>query len=308
MEIHQLRYFAAVMDEGTFTAAAHRLHVSQSGISTQVAKLESELGQQLLDRSGRRIRLTPAGEAVLPLARNALAILEAIQHTAAEFADAVRGRARLGMIMGCSIPAFLDTVADLGRTHPGIELSLHEGHSDDLQTQVLSGSLDLALIGYAGEVAPGLDVSVVIDEPITAVVPAGHPLDRTDLRLADLQGEKVLCLSLGTGIRAAYEDSCRRIGLDPRVDIDASSPAALLRLAERGAGAAVLSASSAQGTDLRTVPLTDAPTHARLGLITRRGRHSPAVQLLLTGLLAALRPRHQGPRPVAGLVRGLRTS
>ncbi|MGA5411918.1 LysR family transcriptional regulator [Streptomyces lavendulocolor] len=289
MEIHQLRYFAAVMDEGTFTAAAHRLHVSQSGISTQVAKLEQELGQQLLDRSGRRVRLTPAGEAVLPLAKNALATFEAIRHTAAEFADAVRGRVRLGMIMGCSIPAFLDTVAGLGRTHPGIELSLHEGYSDGLQTQVLSGSLDLALIGYAGDVAPGLEVGVVIDEPIITVVPAGHPLDRTELRLADLRGAKILCLSPGTGIRAAYEDSCHRIGLAPRVDIDASSPDTLLRLAERGAGAAVLSASSAQDTGLRTVPLTDADTHARLGLITRRGRHSPAVELLRTGLLDALR-------------------
>ncbi|MFF4846155.1 LysR family transcriptional regulator [Streptomyces collinus] len=288
MEIHQLRYFAAIMDEGTFTAAAHRLHVSQSGISTQVAKLELELGQQLLDRSGRRIRLTPAGKAVLPLARNALAALEAIKHTADEFADAVRGQVRLGMIMGCSIPAFLDTIADLGHTHPGIELSLHEGYSDDLQAQVLAGSLDLALIGYAGSVAPGLEASIVIDEPIAAAVPAGHPLDRPNLRLGDLRGEKILCLCPGTGIRAAYEDSCRRIGIGPRVDIDASSPVALLRLTERGAGVAVLSASSMQGTGLQTVPLTDAATRARLGLVTRGGQHSPAAQLLRTRLLAAL--------------------
>ncbi|MFI6287992.1 LysR family transcriptional regulator [Streptomyces sp. NPDC051018] len=289
MEMRQLRYFAAVVDEGTFTAAARRLHVSQSGISTQVAKMEHELGQRLLDRSGRQVRLTPAGEAVLPLAKNALATLDAIRHTAAEFAEAVRGRVRLGMITGCSIPPFLDTVADLGRTHPGIELSLHEGHSDDLQSQVLSGSLDLALIGYAGTVAPDLEASVVIDEPIAAVVPAGHPLDRAELRLADLRGEKILCLSRGTGIRAAYEYSCRRLGLDPRVDLDAGSPVALLRLAERGAGVAVLSASSVQGSGLRAVPLTDAAAHARLGLVARRDQHSPAVRLLRTKLLAALR-------------------
>ncbi|MEW2063742.1 LysR family transcriptional regulator [Streptomyces sp. NPDC007002] len=288
MEIHQLRYFAAIVDEGTFTAAAHRLHVSQSGISTQVAKLELELGQQLLYRSGRRIRLTPAGEAVLPLAKNALATLEAIKHTAAEFADALRGRVRLGMIMGCSIPAFLDTIADLSHTHPGIEVSLHEGYSDDLQAQVLAGSLDLALIGYAGSVAPGLETGIVIDEPITAAVPAGHPLDRPDLRLRDLRDERILCLCPGTGIRAAYEDSCHSIGLRPRVDIDASSPVTLLRLAERGAGVAILSASSTQGFSGQAIPLADAATHARLGLINRQGQHPPAVQLLRTRLLAAL--------------------
>ncbi|MFD5421712.1 LysR family transcriptional regulator [Streptomyces sp. NPDC127069] len=289
MEMHQLRYFAAVVDEGTFTGAAHRLHVSQSGVSTQVAKLERELGHALFDRSGRQVRLTSAGEAVLPLAKSALATLDAIRHTAAEFADAVRGRVRLGMVMGCSIPPFLDTLADLGRSHPGIELGLHEGHSEDLQSQVLAGSLDLALIGYAGEAAGGLEADVVIDEPIAAVVPAGHPLDRTELPLAALRGEKVLCLPPGTGIRAAYEDSCRRAGLDPRVDLEASSPAALLRLAERGAGVAVLSASSAQGAGVRAVPFADAATHARLGLVTRPGQHSPAARLLRTRLLAALR-------------------
>ncbi|MFJ6620972.1 LysR family transcriptional regulator [Kitasatospora sp. NPDC091335] len=289
MEMHQLRYFAAVVDEGTFTAAAARLHVSQSGISTQVAKLERELGQQLLERAGRQVRLTPAGEAVLPLAKNALATLDAIRHAAAEFADAVRGRVRLGMITGCSIPPFLDTVADLGRSHPGIELSLHEGPSEDLQAQVLAGSLDLALIGYAGEVCAGLEATVAVDEPIAAVVPAGHPLDRARLRLADLRGEKILCLSSGTGIRAAYRDSCRRLGLDPRVDIEASSPAALLRLAERGAGVAVLSASSAAGAGLRAVPLSDAATYARLGLVARLDQQSPAVRLLRARLRAALR-------------------
>lgn len=286
--MHQLRYFAAVVDEGSFTAAAARLHVSQSGVSTQVAKLEHELDQQLLDRSGRKVRLTPAGEAILPLARNALATLDAIRHTAAEFADAVRGRVRLGMIMGCAIRPFLDTVADLGRTHPGVELSLHEGHSDLLQSQVLAGSLDLALIGYAGEVSPGLEVTVVIDDPIAAVVPAGHPLDRAELQLSDLRGEKILCLSPGTGLRAAYDHSCAQLGLDPRVDIEASSPVAVLRLAERGAGVAVLSASAVEDPGLRAVPLTDAGTNARLGLVARPDQRSPAVRLLRARLKTAL--------------------
>ncbi|MYT19369.1 LysR family transcriptional regulator [Streptomyces sp. SID7760] len=289
MEMHQLRYFSAVVDEGTFTGAAERLHVSQSGVSTQVAKLERELGQRLFDRSGRHVRLTPVGEAVLPLAKSALATLDTIRHTAAEFADAVRGRIRIGMIRGCSLPPFLDTLADLGRTHPGIELSLHEADSDELQSDVLAGSLDLALIGYSGPVADGLEASVVIEEPLAAVVPPGHALDRAELHLAALRGEKILCLPRGTGIRAAYEDSCRRLGLDPKVDLEASSPATLLRLAERGAGVAVLSTSSAQGAGLRAVPLGDAAARARLGLVTRPNEHSPAVRLLHIRLLAAWR-------------------
>ncbi|MEV7616737.1 LysR family transcriptional regulator [Streptomyces sp. NPDC089799] len=312
MEMHQLRYLAAVVDEGTFTAAAARLHVSQSGVSTQVAKLEKELGQQLLERSGRRVRLTAAGEAVLPLAREALEALSGIEHTAAEFAQAVRGRVRLGMIRGCAIPGFLDAVADFGRTHPGVVLSLHEDDSQALRGQVLARSIDLALFAFPGHdrsavsaasgasappagtaAEPELDVTVVIDEPIALAVPEGHPLDRASVRLADVQAEaeRILCLSHGTGIRAAYERSCLRAGIEPRVDIDASAPLTLLGLVRRGAGVAVLSPSSAGGVaGLRTVPVTDAATHACLGLAIRSDRRSPAARLLLDGLRTALAP------------------
>ncbi|MFG2293310.1 LysR family transcriptional regulator [Streptomyces sp. NPDC048603] len=301
MEMHQLRYLAAVVDEGTFTAAAARLHVSQSGVSTQVAKLERELGQQLLERSGRRVRLTAAGEAVLPLAREALEALAGIEYTAAEFAQAVRGRVRLGMIRGCSIPGFLDAVADFGRAHPGVDLSLHEDDSQALRGQVLARSIDLALFafpgrggqaGQAGQAAePELDVTVVIDEPIALAVPEGHRLDRDSVRLADVraEAERVLCLPHGTGIRAAYERSCLQVGIEARVDIDASAPQTLLGLVKRGAGVAVLSPSSAGGVEgLRTVPVTDAATHACLGLAIRSDQRSPAARLLLAGLAASL--------------------
>ncbi|MEU7062611.1 LysR family transcriptional regulator [Streptomyces sp. NPDC046161] len=288
MELHQLRYLAAVVDEGTFTAAAARLHVSQSGISTQVGKLERELGQQLLERSGRRVQLTAAGEAVLPLAREALETLDSIEHTASEFAQATRGRVRLGMIAGCAIPGLLDAVAGIGASHPQIVLSLHEDDSRALRTQVLTRSLDLALIAFAGRTEPELDVGVILDEPIAAVVPEGHRLARRSVRLADLEGEKVLSLPQGTGIREAYERSCLRLGIEPRVDIEASSPQTLLGLAQRGAGVAVLSPSSGVADGVSAVPISDAATHACLGLAIRPDQRSPAARLTLARLRAAL--------------------
>ncbi|GHB66969.1 LysR family transcriptional regulator [Streptomyces cirratus] len=288
MELHQLRYLAAVVDEGTFTAAAARLHVSQSGISTQVGKLERELGQQLLERSGRRVHLTAAGEAVLPLAREALETLDSIEHTASEFAQATRGRVRLGMIRGCAIPGLLDAVAGIGKTHPDVVLSLHEDDSHALRTQVLTRSLDLALIAFADRAEPELDVTVIIDEPIAAVVPEGHRLARPSMRLTELQGERVLCLPQGTGIRDAYERSCLQLGIEPRVDIEASSPQTLLGLARRGAGVAVLSPSSGVGDGISPVPITDATTRACLGLAIRPDQRSPAARLTLARLRAAL--------------------
>ncbi|WP_040792435.1 LysR family transcriptional regulator [Nocardia paucivorans] len=288
MEIHQLRYLAAVVDEGSFTDAAARLHVSQSGVSTQIAKLERELGHRLLHRSGRRVRLTPVGEAVLPLARAALESLGAIAHTAVEFAEAVRGSVRLGMIMGCSLPGFLDAIAETARTHPGVTVGLTEDHSSVLQAQVLSRSLDLALIGFAEAPAQGLDVTVVGDEPLVVVVPHGHRLDRASLLLSDLREETVLCLPRGTGIRTAYERSCLRSGVEPRVTLEANSPETLLGLVHRGAGVAVLTHSAGTTPGVRAVPLVDAPVRACLGVVRRPDQRSPAVRLLLTRLERAL--------------------
>lgn len=289
MELHQLRYLAAVVEEGSFTAAAVRLHVSQSGVSAQLAKLERELGQPLLTRTGRGTALTPLGKAVLPLAREALGAVDGIVHTAAEFADAVRGPVRLGTITGCDFPGFLDVVAGLGTTHPGVALTLSEDDSHVLEAQVRDRRLDVALIGYGGTVAPGLDLHVISEEPLVAVASPDAGLPRAGLRLADLREHPVLCLPAGSGIRDTYDKCCARAGVEPRVDVEATSPPTLLGLAERGAGVAVLPASTAAGRRVAAVPLTDASTPACLGLVSRPAEPSPAVRLV-TGLLRQALP------------------
>jgi DNA-binding transcriptional LysR family regulator len=84
MELHRLEYFVAVAEEGSFTRAAARVHVAQSGVSAQVRRLEAELGQPLLDRSGRTVRLTEVGAVVLPYARAALEAVAGARHAVDE--------------------------------------------------------------------------------------------------------------------------------------------------------------------------------------------------------------------------------
>ena len=275
------------------------MHVSQSGVSAQVAKLEQELGQRLLERGPRRLSLTAAGEAVLPLARAALATVDRIAEVGDQLSGVVRGRVRLGMVRGCSIPPFLDALAAFGREHPGVELVLAEDDSEVLQRRVLHGELDLALVGWAGDPLPGLVLATVVDEPVAAVVPAEPPLARrTTVRWRDLEPYPVLALTRGTGARAAAEAS----GV-PRVDLEASSPETLLGLARRGAGVALLSASMS-ATDLVALPVRDAPVTAKLGLAVREGRPASATAALHERLVAALRPapstaRRSGRRATA---------
>jgi DNA-binding transcriptional LysR family regulator len=285
MELHQLRYLVAVVDDGSFTAAAERLHVSQSGVSAQVAKLERELGQRLLSRGPRALALTAAGEAVLPLARQVLGLVEQVGEVADELSGVVRGRVRLGMIRGCSIPPFLDALAAFRSEHPGVELVLAEDDSDVLMRRVLAGELDLALVGWAGDAPDGLALSVVVDEPVAAVVPAGHRLARRSVRWADLAGETLLALTRGTGVRAAVDASHP----DLPIALEAGSPDTVLGLVTRGAGVALLSGSMVRGVpDVVAVPVRDAAVTAKLGLAVRRDGLPSATRALHERILAAM--------------------
>src|ERR1051325_7222747 len=118
MELRQLEYFVAVAEEASFTRGAARVHVAQPGVSAQVRQLERELGEPLLDRSGRTGKLTEIGAAVLPYARAALEAVEGLRFAVDELTDLVRGRVAVGMITGCGSLDLADLLAEFHRDHP----------------------------------------------------------------------------------------------------------------------------------------------------------------------------------------------
>src|SRR6476659_3254410 len=131
MELRQLEYFVAVAEEANFTRAARRIHVAQPAVSAQIQRLERELGQALLDRSRRTVRLTAAGEAVLPYARAALAAVAHIQLAVDDLTQLVRGTVTIGTVTshGVDIPGLL---ADFHADHPNVEITLSTASSDAL--------------------------------------------------------------------------------------------------------------------------------------------------------------------------------
>src|SRR5438045_1669636 len=121
MDIRQLGYFVAVAETGSFTQAAARVHISQSGVSAQIRALEHELGQALFDRSGKSVTLTGAGAAVLPHARAAITAVSGVNQAVDELTGLVHGQVSVGMVTACSIPSLFDQLADFHRRHPGID-------------------------------------------------------------------------------------------------------------------------------------------------------------------------------------------
>ena len=300
MEVHQLRYAVAVADEGSFTAAAEVLHVSQSGVSAQVARLEHELGLQLFERGARHVTTTPAGDQLLSRMRGVLAALEDIRSTADQHLGLLRGRARIGAVAGLSWPVFLDALAVLRAEHPGLQISLTEGLSVELQQRVADGRLDVAVVSWARSPRSGLAYWVAVEEHLTAVVSHAHPwATKTSVVAADLLDDEVICMARGTGMRAAYEAMMQAEGHSSPVAWEVTLPSTVRALAQRGLGIGVVTSSRADpADDLVHLPIRSEHATSQLGVVWRDqpppGPPTEAVLKALRGQLASVAPQEFG--------------
>lgn len=267
MEVHQLRYVLAVADTGSFTAAAAVVNVSQSGISTQVQKLERELGVTLFDRSSRRVVLSPEGERLLPALRSALSAVAEVGQTASDLRGLITGSLRVRTVTGLGWPRFFDALAALHTEHPGIDIRLYEGTSDQILSSVRRGESDLAIAAWSGSPPAGLASAVVFDDPTVAVVAPEHPwASRRGIRPAELADADLISLPVGTGARAALDAILSTA--TPRWEV--STPAYVESLAARGLGVGIVSATTAsEWRGVRTVPIMASAARSQLGVVWR---------------------------------------
>jgi DNA-binding transcriptional LysR family regulator len=287
MELRQLEYFVAVAEETNFTKAAARVHVAQPGVSAQIRKLERELGQALLDRSGRAVRLTEAGAAVLPYARAALAAVDGARLAVDELAGLLRGRVAVGTVTSVpsedlDLPGFL---ADFHRDHPAVEITLSEDNSDRMIEALRDGRLDLALVNLGGKTPPGIETRVVTDERLVAAVNRDEPLAaRTAITLKAIRERPLISLPRGTGIRSLIDEACAAAGFRPRIAFEAGDPNVLARLASQGLGVAILPESLAYfyREELHAIAITRPRLRGRLELAWRaEGPINPAARALI---------------------------
>ncbi|WP_077797314.1 LysR family transcriptional regulator [Streptomyces sp. JHA26] len=291
MDLQQMRYVLAVAETASFTRAAERCHIVQSALSHQVARLEKELGARLFERTSRRVRLTTAGEAFLPAARQALEAAERARAEVAAATGEVRGRLTVGSIptvAAVDLPALL---RDYRRRHPQVRISLRAGSSERLVEQVREGTLDAAFLG----VQPGFRLEGVHDEELAhdrhvAVVAPDHPLaaqDEVDLHL--LAGEAFVDFAEGSAARAQSDRAFAAAGLRREVTFEVSGVELMVRMVRHGLGIALLpEAFTTELHGLRRVAVTGGPVRVE-HLVWRRVPPSPAASafLSLLGVRAA---------------------
>ncbi|MHB1886225.1 MAG: LysR family transcriptional regulator [Acidimicrobiales bacterium] len=283
MELRQLEYLVAVAEEANFTRAAARVHISQSGISAQIRRLETDLGATLIDRSGRSATLTAAGTAALTHARAALASAAALRQAIDEVNGLIRGHLVVGMVTACTVTPLFDILAAYHLAHPGVAITVVEDHSDRLIERVRSGTADLALIGVAGGPPDDLQSLPIARVGLAAAASPDHPLAvRRHTTLQSLSAYPIVCMPAGTGVRAVFDQACAAQGVKPDIALEASAPEAVVDLAARGLGVAVLTESMAAAHHDRLTAITLDGIRARAVLaLVWNDSESPAIRELV---------------------------
>jgi LysR family transcriptional regulator, hydrogen peroxide-inducible genes activator len=194
MEIHQLRYFVAVADEGSFSRAAAKVRVAQPSLSQQIRKLEAEVGQPLFDRLPRSVVLTEAGRCLIDYARQILASIGDARRSIDELKNEVSGRLAVGAIPTIAPYILPELVGKFQKHYPEVSLEIVEDVTDGITRRVEAGELDVALASTSQQ-SPTLRRESVGNEPLLALVPEGHPLaKKTLVELDDLKSQRFLLL------------------------------------------------------------------------------------------------------------------
>jgi DNA-binding transcriptional LysR family regulator len=222
LDLRRLQVFAAVVDTGSVTAAAHRLGFTPSSVSQQVSQLEREVGLALLEKSGRGIKPTSAG---LTLAEHAGVVLRTVsdaEDVMSDLREGRTGRVRVVSFASAGDSLMPAAVADLRRTQPGLQVATTIADTDEAYEQLHAGRVDIAMVlepyGRGDEPVDDLVRIHLLDDPYRVMLPEGHRLAHERLvDLTDLSGEDWVSAVGGNGMcRDETVDICRRAGFIPR--------------------------------------------------------------------------------------------
>lgn len=278
MELRQLAYAVKIYEEKNFSRAAEKLHIAQPSLSQQLAKLEKEFGVPLFHRTTNVVEPTHAGEVFVAKARVILDLARQLESEMNDISNLKKGRLVIGTlpitgshILPIVLPAF-------AARHPGIEISLVEDTSANLEQLTASGAVDLALLTLPIE-EPTLDWKPYATEEIRLAVPAAHPLAAAEepVPVAALAAEPFVVLKQGQGFRRITNDICEEAGFSPRIVFESSNIETVISLVAAGMGVAFVPEMVAASKKGRYVPvfkkMTGPAPSRTLVIAERRGRY-----------------------------------
>jgi LysR family hydrogen peroxide-inducible transcriptional activator len=272
MEIHQLRYFCAIVRAGSFTRAAEQLGIAQPSLSQQIKRLEKQLGTSLFERLGRSVRLTSSGEGVHQVA---LALLQQVAEAESRIAALNEGWATLRVgVIPTIMPYFIARrISGFLAQFPRVTVQFKEETTSRLVQALQDGEIDLAVVGLP---VPNADMvcSELFREELLLAVPADHPFSqRSGVSLQDLRNQRLLLLKEGHCLRDDVLAACTRAKAELRSVFETNQMESIFELVRSGFGVTLvpeMASSNAAGCTL--IHLQTKNTYRRIGYIRAR-RH-----------------------------------
>lgn len=275
MNLRDLRYFVALADTRHFGRAAESCFVSQPTLSTQLKKLEEELGIALIERAPRNILLTPAGEQILKHARQALAQVSQMHEIAKHIRGPEAASVRLGIFPTLAPYLLPHVVPKLRKRFPHLELLLIEEKTETLIVQLRNGLIDAAILAEPVN-DEHFDAMHLFTEPFVLALPEKHPLTRQrTLGMGELEQQHLLLLEDGHCLREQALDVCALSGAGEKEGFRATSLETLRQMVAAGVGITLLPMLAVQppvpeSPHIRLMPFRDPAPTRRISLYWRK--------------------------------------
>ena len=291
LDLRRLRLLSELSRHGTIAAVARVVGYTPSAISQSLAQLEREVGTSLLERDGRRVRLTPAAHGLVARTDRVLAELDAAEAELAAEHETVRGEIVIGAFPSAAAGLVVPAMVDLSARHPELSCTVREHEPEDGIPLLRSGGLDLLVSESYEQVDPapvgGLESTLLLAEPLLLVLPREHPAPEP-VALPTLAGAKWIAGLAGTQFAAALEQTCRAAGFSPRIVHRADDARLFQALVAEGLGIGLLPAlACARADGIRFAELAE-PSRPRrhVSALVRRGApRRPALAAVLEALL-----------------------
>lgn len=278
IELRHLRYFLAVAESAHFTKAAQKLHVTQPTLSHQIRQLENQLNLPLFDRVGRRVKLTAAGELLLPYARRVMRELEDARSALGELHGLKRGELRVGIVQTVNACVIPEIVGRFSAAHPGVRVTCFELAVEDIESGLDSGRLDLG-ISFLPPSRKSLEGQILFTEELVAVVPASHSLaNRRRIRVRELALHPLVLLSSKYCTRQLIDRAFGEAEAQPEVQVEMNSVESILSTVRQARLATLLPSLALRQREagLKPIRVVEPTPRRSVGLLWLSGAHRRA--------------------------------
>lgn len=241
MEMRQVKYFMEVARQEHMTEAAFHLHVAQSAVSRQIAKLEDELGVELFLREGRSVRLTHAGRIFYDHALIAMEAMDKAVQAIEDYLNPEAGKIRLGFPNSLATKTLPRVISAFRHQYSDVGFDFKQGSNRELREWVEKGEIDLAFVSPVPEPTAEINTHVFFSEHMRALIPTHHRLAKqVSINLRDLMDDQFVLFRTGYDMRALVLDACRKVNFEPAVAFESEDIYTIKGLVEAGLGVSLL--------------------------------------------------------------------